>query len=139
MRTVIVDHAQHLARAIIVLDRPTLITEIKLGGLPCGDPAVPRLRILINGRVAAESYWQNSNRSMAPGECRYVYPCEPGAPPQLFPRGAVEFRVQARDYGEVQVPLRDEVEPGWTYERSDDGGKSWQPMDGALPISLRRL
>ena len=75
MRTISVDQTQQMARGTIVLEQPTLVTEIQLGSLPSGEPAIPRLRILINGKTAAESYWQTP----APAaddqvQHRYVYP-----------------------------------------------------------------
>ena len=128
-----------MARGIIVLDEATFLVEIKLGTLPDGSPAIPRLRILIDGHVAAESYWQGTPDQAAVDQPRYVYPGEKGGPPLLLPPGAIEFRVQARERMEVLVPLDDEAAAGWIYERTDDGGITWQPIQGALPIRLRKF
>lgn len=139
MRTVQVDQRQQIAR--IQLDRPTLISEIQIGTLPTGEPAIPRLRILIEGHVVAESYWRTVPPLLDGGafqQARYVYLGQKEDLPLLLPEGPIEFRVQARDQVAL-VPIEDWVDPLWRFARITDAGKTWQPIEGALPIKVRKL
>jgi hypothetical protein len=118
MRTVQVDRGQQIARGVIELDRPTLISEIQIGTLPTREPAVPRLRILIKGNAAAESYWRTMPSLPKGGafQAQYVYPGQKGCLPLLLPAGSIEFRIQARDQSVALVPVEDRVASIWRFE-----------------------
>ena len=108
--------------------------------MPSGEPAIPRLRILIQGKTAAESYWQTpAPAADVQGQGRYVYPGQKGSLPLLLPKGPIEFRVLGRDPTPALVPVTDPSDPSWRFEWTGDAGKTWQAIEGALPIALHTL